>query len=320
MSRFAAIFCLALSFILGANPAAATEIRFREQASVQGKWILLGEIADLRPDSEASERLAAKQIYRAPGLGREMTLKAEEVRSYLCQIDEDFRNAAWSGAGTILVTRKGMTLSSERILDIIDRYLRDSGQRLSIRRLSLQFNPSQRPKPLLLPQGELKWEVVPGDAGIIGSRSFTIIFRVDGEVVENIAIRGEVKAAAPVLVAAVDLPRGTLLSGGDLKTVTADVSKMRNPCQDADELIGKKLKRTLRAGDALEREQVAFPALVKRGQVVTVCASRGALRLSATGVARSDGREGDTIRVNNNNSGKDILCRVTGPGQVKVDY
>jgi len=311
---------LTLAFLPATVSAADFEVRFREQGTAAGKMIRLGEIADLFPAGVRTARLASRTLHRSPSLGRETALRAEEIRAYLRQTDAEFQTAACSGAETVVVSREGMTLSSRRILGIIDQYLIETRESLPFSGLDLRFQPSRLPQPLLLPRGELEWSLVPGDPGIVNSRSFTLIFRVDGEVAENIAVRGEVKATAPVLVAAVDLPRGTVLNRNDLRLVPADLSKGRNPCQDADEVIGKKLTRALRAGDLLDRGQVDFPPLVKRGEVVSVCAGRGALRLSANGVARSDGRKGDTIRVKNSGSGKDILCRVTGPGQAKVDY
>ena len=65
---------------------------------------------------------------------------------------------------------------------------------------------------------------------------------------------------------------------------------------------------------------VDFPPLVKRGEIITIAAVNGGLKITATGIAKSNGQEGDTIRVKNSGSGKEILCKVIGPGLAAVEF
>jgi flagella basal body P-ring formation protein FlgA len=147
-----------------------------------------------------------------------------------------------------------------------------------------------------------------------------MIFRVDGRVEKNIAVRAELEALAPVVVSAGDLGRGAILSARDLSVVTMDLTELRNPCFDTKELVGKKLQQSIRLGDPIERTQVDFPPLIKRGEAVTINLRHGGLLLTAAGVAQKDGCEGDTIPVRNSSSRKEILCRVMESGQVQVEF
>ena len=87
-----------------------------------------------------------------------------------------------------------------------------------------------------------------------------------------------------------------------------------------DELVGKKLKRSLRQGTPVDRGTVDFPPMVARGELVTIILRHGSMELSARGEARQDGQAGETIRVRNIGSERDILGRVVAPGVIEVEY
>ncbi len=80
------------------------------------------------------------------------------------------------------------------------------------------------------------------------------------------------------------------------------------------------MKRSIRLGDPLQRNQIEFPPVVKRGERVVIQAVGRGLTLTAAGEARQDGRSGESIRVMNSGSRKEVVCRVIAPGLVKVEF
>ena len=75
--------------------------------------------------------------------------------------------------------------------------------------------------------------------------------------------------------------------------------------------------RELRRVTVTARVVLAKPA-VKRGQLVTLRLARGSLQIFARGKAREDGRTGDTIRVQNVDSRREVVGVVAGDGVVDV--
>jgi len=209
-------------------------------------------------------------------------------------------------------------VDAEAIRQYLDDFIRS--RRDVLPQADIRFKKLELPAPFNLPPGKLEVEVIPADPQIVASRRFTMIFRVDGRVEKNLAIRAELEAIARVVVAAGDLGRGAILSARDLNVVEADLVGLRNPCFDPEELVGKKLRQTVRLGAPIDRTQVDFPPLIRRGQAVTIHLLQGRLLLTAIGEAQQDGREGETIRVRNNSSRKEVLCRVTSTGQVQVEF
>jgi flagella basal body P-ring formation protein FlgA len=206
----------------------------------------------------------------------------------------------------------------EQLRQFLDDYIEQ--QRDILPPAEIRFKELRLPDPFAVPAGKLTCEVTPSDPRILPSRRFNLILRVDGEVVENLAVSGTLEALTEVAVAAKDLHRGAPIQAADIQMETRDLNDLRSPCFDSTELIGKQLKRSLRAGHAFERASVEFPPLVKRGEMVTMTARRGALTITTRGLAQQNGGEGDVIRVRNISSNKDILCKVTGPESVLVEF
>lgn len=223
-----------------------------------------------------------------------------------------------AGVATPAAEPAMVQVTPEQVRSFLEDYLLSKQAFLPQARVG--FRILELPEAFQVPAGQLSCDIHPSDPKILGSRRFTLIFRVDGQVVKNTAVRGELEAIAPVVIAAGELRRGTILAQSDLNVAELDLAGIRNPCSDPAELIGKKLKRSVRLGDPIDRQMVEFPPVIKRGELVTLTARKGALVLSATGVAREDGNAGETITVRNNASQKDVQARVVSPGAVDVEF
>jgi len=208
-------------------------------------------------------------------------------------------------------------IDQARVRGLLEAYLVARTEILPL--AQVRFKEIEKVNPMVLPAGTATCEIVPADPAIIGSRRFTLIFRVDGRVAANLALRTELEALAPVAVAAVDLPRGAELAPGDVQLVERDLTGLRQPCLDVDFLVGKRLRRSLRAGEVLQKGVLETPPVVRRGDLGTMTIHSGNLLLTARGAARENGVNGETIRVRNSSSQKDVLCRVVGPGAVEVE-
>jgi flagella basal body P-ring formation protein FlgA len=211
----------------------------------------------------------------------------------------------------------GVRVDQEKIRKVLTTYLQKQQKRYPQARIRLR--EIQRLKPFQVPAGRLHWEITPSSPRLLDSRRFNLILRSDGRVVKNMTLYVDLEVLAPVAVAAADLPRGTILGPEDLTMVTMDLANLRSPCLDARDMPGKKLRRSIRMGTAFSRSSLETPPLVKRGDMVTITASVGALIVTARGQARENGTENETIRVRNISSRKEILCRVTAPSAVEVE-
>lgn len=122
-----------------------------------------------------------------------------------------------------------------------------------------------------------------------------------------------------VLVAARTLPRGHLLTAGDLSRDERDVSRMHSGyLTDIRELAGQRLKHQVIAGRPITPAMIEADRIVTRGQTVTLVAAGPGINVTMTGKALSDGALNQRIRVENLNSGRTIEGIVRSREQVEI--
>lgn len=308
---------LVLALLLpAALPCAALEVHFQPAAVVDQSTISLGDIADFSTADETARALASQIVAQAPAPGEELLLHTPSVIRSLqagLTLPADIQ---WRGAAAVTVQRQGITIGPDRLEAIIAEYL--DNQQANLPEAEVRFLPQSLPLPFILPTGELNHEVIPANPAIIGSARMAIIFRVDGRVVKNISLRGQIEALAQVVVSTRALPKGTILHPEHLTTVTMDLTSLNGASSRPAALIGKKLTRSLRAGSPVLATMIEELPLVRRGEPVRIILTVGPMQLTALGLAHSDGRPGEVIRVQNSSSNKIVHCRVTAPGLVEV--
>ena len=122
-----------------------------------------------------------------------------------------------------------------------------------------------------------------------------------------------------VLVAARTMPRGHLLTAGDLTLDERDVSRMHTGyLTDVRELSGQRLKQQVIAGRPITLAMIEADRIVTRGQTVTLVAAGPGINVTMTGKALTDGALNQRIRVENLNSGRTIEGIVRSREQVEI--
>lgn len=109
---------------------------------------------------------------------------------------------------------------------------------------------------------------------------------------------------------------GTILNQNNLSVVKMDKNKLRRSTfSDISEVIGARIKKRSRAGQAINPKQLCF---VCKGDTILITASAGELKIKTNGIAQQDGNIGDTIKVKNTNSKKLVYAQVVNSKQVLV--
>jgi flagella basal body P-ring formation protein FlgA len=128
-----------------------------------------------------------------------------------------------------------------------------------------------------------------------------------------------IESEVPVLIAQRALPRDALPRVADFTIETRRVPGISTQfVTSTSTLEGRQLRRPVRAGEALASDALAIAPLVRRGEEVIVLAHAGGMEVRATGVALSDGRPEERIRVQNRSSQRVIEGVVRATGLVEV--
>ncbi|GGD72174.1 flagellar basal body P-ring formation chaperone FlgA [Lacimicrobium alkaliphilum] len=119
-----------------------------------------------------------------------------------------------------------------------------------------------------------------------------------------------------VVVARQAVSPGELLSEEQLEVIRLDINQLRGSTYSTIEsLAGARSKRRLRAGQPIEPSLLCY---VCKGDSVVISADVAGLQIKASGVAEQDGNIGDTIRVENTSSRRQIDATVVSASEVTV--
>ncbi|MCL9783910.1 flagellar basal body P-ring formation protein FlgA [Vibrio sp. S4M6] len=122
----------------------------------------------------------------------------------------------------------------------------------------------------------------------------------------------------PQVVAKHNLDRGQILNNSDVTVGMVDLLKQRRQgFSSPSGILGAKLKRNIRAGEAIESSDIC---VVCRNETVVIKAIHNGMAITTKGTALTDGSQGEQIKVKNNKSNRIIVGRVTGIAEVTVQF
>ncbi len=303
--------------VFSLEAAAQISVNFQAKASVTDARLTLADIAVIKPQGSEAEAIGRLPVGGAPAPGGSKELSTVSVITSL-RNRREVADVDWQGSSTILVQRQGLHISKQQLQQIIAEFLKENSARLP--KAEIRFTSFRSPEEVILPMGKPSWKVTPSHPEIMGSSSFSIFFFVDGQPSSNCLVRGKLEALADVATAVTTLHKGDVITANNIIMARRTIDDLDNPFRDTTLLIGKQADRTIKAGRAIEQAHIVSPPIIKSGEMVKIFARKGLLQISASGIAKANGRQGETIRVKNISSGKLIYCRVEAPGVVSVEF
>jgi flagella basal body P-ring formation protein FlgA len=173
-----------------------------------------------------------------------------------------------------------------------------------------------------LPAGAITYEVLaPREWEGWGRGALALIVRVNDKVERNIPLNVEVEALADMVVTTRPMERGELVEKGDVTVQKRDLATATGRvCRTTTDAIGKRVRIGLRGNAPVRADYLEKPPIVKNGQTVTIVAENSAFRITATGRARGNGAEGDTVMVQNVSAQKDVPAVVVDANTVRVEF
>ncbi len=127
-----------------------------------------------------------------------------------------------------------------------------------------------------------------------------------------------ISASVPMIVTTRQLARGEIISAADVTTSMIELQRFRKDgFTDYAQVIGAKLKRNVRLGDVVERNDIC---VVCRNEKVTIRAIKTGMAITTQGTALQDGSAGDQVRVKNDKSQRIIEGIVTDIAEITVNF
>jgi flagella basal body P-ring formation protein FlgA len=213
-------------------------------------------------------------------------------------------------AGTLIANLGGSVRVRQISVDDIKSRLHDAGANLSL----LQFTGSAKCAILVGDATESELEPLPA-----------VVVAEDGAAAPELAPTTQPQPEVErffeeQLVLTRPLSRGQRIIASDLaaKRVEIDAPTTR-PAIATDEIIGNVASRDLKKGDAVDAADFKPPAIVTRGQFITVAMRIGEFDVETVVRALDPAAKGETVRAKNESNGDIYRVVITGANEGRVE-
>lgn len=305
-----------LVIMLPQTAFSATAIAWKEEVTVTGPMLTLGDLAYLSGDDPV--RVALLQTVgmgEVPDPGKTRYLTGEVLLARLSVAGISPRAEGWPLPCSILVTTLSQTISR----DIIDQKVAEAltGQ-IAYPGDDTTIQLRGRLHDVQIPVGPYEIAVTfPRGVRVTGPTQAVADILVDDRPVERIYLTYDVKIMVNAYIVKNTVGRHQFLSEADVAVEKRMLSGLPvRAVKDAVMLKSYWTRRAISPGTVLTEDMLDIPPAAKRNSQVTIIVDYGGIFITTYGLALQDGRPGDVIRVRNLESQRIIMAKVQQDGTV----
>lgn len=152
-----------------------------------------------------------------------------------------------------------------------------------------------------------------------GVNDITIRYVTESGALDEIfKLRAKVFVQRKVPVATRSLAQGSLIESDSIENKWIDASSINQGVADSSAIIGRSVRSFIGAGQVIYSNKLKSQTLIEKGDRVSVQVIGQGIQISAMGVAQEAGQRGQTIRLMNLESKREIYATVTGPKSAEV--
>jgi flagellar basal body P-ring formation protein FlgA len=295
----------------------AVQLVFQEKVTIPGPRVHLGEVADIiSEDAAIIDALEKLEIALAPPPNRPRTINALSA-AQRAKVARPGLAITVDGAPTIQVWVEFSVVNPEEIELVVRQHLENllpetDGDR--------EIDLSVPAQPVFAAAHDLQVRVIEQNIGRLRDR-FLIYVGVynDDKLVKRVTVPVSIRTFGMVVRSTRSLARNEIITGQDVELVREETTTLKKgSVQTLDDVVGKRMRRSLSADRVLYTDLLENPPDVNKGDRVMIEARVGPVLVSAKGQALEDGNVGDVIKVKNVATGVNQLGRVNGQHVVVV--
>jgi flagella basal body P-ring formation protein FlgA len=295
-----------------------TSVKLKATVAVRGVDITIGELCELPADA-AGVALAPIKFGAAPVNGYARTISRTEIVQSLAGAGIDITTVKVEGADEVVVQAVTVEVPGQELVDAATTALQ---AQLAVEGGDVEYEMQGRLRQIQAPPGRRSQELrarVRGTRTGPNSAVVDVEVLVDGEPCKRVPVTFKLQRYQQILKTTGTVRAGTAL-GADVLALT------REPMDQAtglyldrmDQVDGMIAARNLQPNQRLTLGDVCPPAVVHRGDVVTVVLTRGRVKVTAKAMANHDAPLAGRITLTNLQSRGTLTGIVHGPGLVVV--
>ncbi|KQT49195.1 flagellar biosynthesis protein FlgA [Methylobacterium sp. Leaf456] len=302
-----AVAAFAMLALFAAPLMAAEALRLRGDVTARGDTLSLGDLVEGAPAD-----MAARAMFRAPGLGAVGTIQARRIVEAAAALG--LTGIETGGRVQVSVQRAARRVGAPEIEAALKRTL-ETAYGLDPKTLSVRLDGEA---PQLLAPLDLDGPAAAVDVTYDPRNRRVAGLVVLGERQASLRVSGIAVEIREVAVLTRNLNRGEAVTASDLATERRPRETVPVDALAATFAVGQVAQRPVGAGQVLRSGDVAPPDLVGRGETVTIVFETAGVSLAMRGTANEAGRLGASVAVTNGASKKVLQAVVVGPGRVSV--
>jgi flagella basal body P-ring formation protein FlgA len=294
-----------------------TPVKLKPSVAVRGLDVTIGELCELPADASGMA-LADIRFGNAPVNGHTRTVTRTEVVQSIAAAGVDITTVKVEG-DEVLVQAVVAEVPGQELMDAATNALQ---AQLAVEGGDVEYEIPNRVRQIQAPPGRRSQELrarVRGPRTGPTSAVVDVEILVDGESCKKVPVTFKLQRFQQILKT-----NGTVRAGAPLGPDV--VALVREPLDHAsalyltrmDQVDGLIAARNLQGNQRLTLGDVAPPAVVRRGDVVTVVLTRGRVKVTAKALANHDAPLAGRITLTNIQSRATLTGVVHGPGLVVV--
>lgn len=144
---------------------------------------------------------------------------------------------------------------------------------------------------------------------------------VNGQVENEVMLSGYIDVFEIVVCASRDLKKGEVIKKDDVYLRKIKDSRLSPKIfTHMDKVSGLRAKHNIKADTCLKEWMLEKAPVVERGDLITIFAESGNLKVTVPGIVLMNGCTGEVIKVQNSMSKKDIYATVVNNSTVMVEF
>jgi flagellar basal body P-ring formation protein FlgA len=297
---------------------ASIMITVQPEAQIQGPQITLGDVAEIQGEpADTVARMRQVRLGQAPPAGVERLLSKSTIVTQLKHQGLWTQELQFQGALQSRVMRASQRLDPQHMEPVVrqalSRRLPQTTQPTSIRNI-------RGLRPVFVPLGPVQYEVtLPGRHGLLGPTSFTLTIQVAGKVEKQLHGAATIAVAQEVVSLVRPVAQGEIITADAVSRTQVPVTRpLRQVVTQPGDVIGKHARRSLAGNTPLSMQDVTAVPVVHRGDMVRIVLESPLIKVSTPGEALEAGKPGDTIRVKNTSSNREVRAQVIDKQTVRI--
>ncbi|MDC9824414.1 flagellar basal body P-ring formation chaperone FlgA [Devosia sp. ZB163] len=279
----------------------------KAEVSVNRPVITVGDMFD------DAGLLAERALFRAPEPGTTGIVSLEAVRSAAARAG--LTDYAQDGVLNVRVERQAAIVDAAALSELIRADLATRGLLQPGVEVEARFDSSDltfKAENVAVPAALSSLQYQPNGS------TFAARFQIEG-IEMPIDVNGRIDLMVEVPHLASSLKAGATITPADLEMKRVPLAFVgQTGIESFDDLVGKQMRRTSRAGVMLKAADVTEPVIVKRNTQVTVLLHTGPMTLTMIGQSLADASTGQPVQVMNPVSRKILNGVATAEGTVEV--